>query len=165
MPKLTMIAAMDKNRVIGKDNDMPWSLPRDLAFFMKETLGHTVVSGRKNFEAMRGPLRGRRNIVLTRNKEYSKEGAEIVHSKEEVLSLIRGEEEVFIIGGEEIYRMFMQEADQLTLTLIDHEFEGDTYFPEVDSAIWEMTGSTPGITDENNPYRYEFTVWTRKSTS
>lgn len=166
MPRWNLIAAMDNNQVIGKDNDMPWSLPKDLAFFMKTTLGHPVVSGRKNFEAMNGPLKGRRNIVLTRNKDYQCEGAEVVHSKEEVVSMLNSElgseEDVYIIGGAEIYKMFMDEADKLILTLIDYEFEGDTYFPEIDRDIWEKTQSVPGITDEKNPYSYYFTVWTRK---
>ncbi|WP_010274120.1 dihydrofolate reductase [Paenibacillus senegalensis] len=162
MPRWTLIAAMDKNQLIGKDNDMPWSLPKDLAYFMRTTLGYPVVSGRKNFEAMKGPLRGRRNIVLTRNQDYKCEGAEVVHSKDEAITLLNSEEEVFIIGGAEIYKMFMPDADRLLLTLIDHEFEGDTYFPEIDHSVWEMTESVPGVTDEKNPYRYEFTVWARK---
>ncbi|MGN7380980.1 dihydrofolate reductase [Paenibacillus sp. SAFN-117] len=155
---VTMIAAMDRNRVIGLNNDIPWKLPRDQAFFKQTTMGHPVIMGRKNYESLGRPLSGRRNIVLTRKAEYTAEGCEMAHSPEQALRLAESEagQEVFIIGGEEIYRMFLPIADRLILTMIDHEFEGDTYFPEVDGEAWKLQSAVPGVTDERNPYRYCF---------
>ena len=127
---ISLIAAMGGNRVIGNNNSMPWRLPKDLAYFKKLTLGNTVVMGRKTFESIGKPLAGRKNIILTRDKGYTREGCLVVHSIEEALKEIKDEQESFIIGGGEIYSIFLPYANKLYITYIDHEFQGDTYFPE-----------------------------------
>lgn len=155
---------MDKNRVIGKNNDLPWRLPKEWQYVKKTTMGHSIILGRKNFESIGKALPGRRNIILTRDTTYSAQGCEIAHSVTDVLAMCRGEEEIFIFGGEEIYRLFLPYADKLYMTKIDHEFEGDTYFPEVDYTEWQEVSVEQGITDEANPYTYYFHVYTRVNT-
>lgn len=161
---ISMIAACARNRVIGVNNDLPWRLPKDLAYFMRTTLHHTIVMGRKNFESLPGPLKNRRNVIMTRDKNYvSPTGCEVVHSVEEVLEQYENsDEELFIIGGQQIYEAFLPHADRLYITWIDHHFEGDTYFPEIDPTLWEVTSMTPGETDENNPYPYSFYIYEKK---
>ncbi|MGO0059494.1 dihydrofolate reductase [Brevibacillus fluminis] len=159
--KLSMIVAFDKNRVIGKDNDIPWKLPRDQVYFREVTMGHPIIMGRKNHESIGRPLPGRRNIVLTRDKSYEATGCEIVHTAQEALALVGGEQEAFVIGGEEIYRLFLPLADKLYITTIDHEFEGDTHFPAYDPEAWKEVSAVEGVTDEENPYAYVFRVYER----
>lgn len=158
---ISLIFAMDRNRVIGKNNCMPWRIPEDLAYFKKKTLGSTVVMGRKTFESIGKPLKGRKNIILTRNKEYTKDGCQTVTSIEKVMEEIGDGEETFIIGGAEIYSMFLPYAEKLYITYIDHEFEGDTYFPEIDCEEWKIVSRIPGERNEKNPYDYYFDVYVR----
>lgn len=158
---VSMIVAIDKNRVIGKDNDIPWKLPKDQAYFRKVTMGHTIIMGRKNYESIGKPLDGRRNIVLTRDHNYTASGCDVVHSVEEALSLVKDEEEAFVIGGEEIYKLFFPYTKKLYITTIKHEFEGDTYFPAFDPAEWKEISAEKGVTDEKNPYEYDFHVYER----
>ncbi|MFY9177159.1 MAG: dihydrofolate reductase [Caldicoprobacterales bacterium] len=162
---ISLIVAMDRNRLIGNNNRMPWRLPKDLAYFRQLTLGHTVVMGRKTFESIGKPLDGRKNIILTRNKEYFKEGCIIAHSIDEVFRDIRNESECFIIGGAEIYSAFLPYAEKLYITYIDHEFEGDTYFPQINNKEWEMVSRISGKRDYKNPYDYYFKVYKRKKGS
>lgn len=159
-----MIVAMGRDNVIGKNNKMPWNLPADLKYFKDVTMGHPVVCGRKTLESMGGPLKGRRNIILTRNKGYKpNDGCEVVHSVDKVLQLFtRSKEEVFIIGGAEIYKMFLPYANKLYVTIIDQEFEGDTFFPKISEAEWTQVSVKEGLTDQNNPYHYQFRVFERK---
>jgi dihydrofolate reductase len=158
---ISFIVAMDNNRVIGKNNDLPWRLPKEWQYVKKTTMGHSIILGRKNFESIGKALPGRRNIILTRDTSYSAQGCEVAHSVAEVLAMCRGEEEIFIFGGEEIYRLFLPYADKLYMTKIDHEFDGDTCFPEVDYSEWDEISVEQGITDEANPYSYYFHVYTR----
>ncbi|NLN41191.1 MAG: type 3 dihydrofolate reductase [Clostridiales bacterium] len=160
---ISIIVAMDRNRVIGKNNRMPWKLPADLAYFRKVTLGHTVVMGRKTFESIGKPLEGRKNIILTRNEEYAKEGCLVVHSLEEALKMIQDEKECFIIGGAKIYSAFLPYAQKLYITYIDHEFEGDTYFPEINYDQWRMVSRIPGPQNEKIPFDYYFEVYERNN--
>jgi dihydrofolate reductase len=157
----SMIAAMDENRVIGKDNDLPWRLPRDWAYVQKITMGKTIVLGRKNFESIGKALPGRKNIVLTRKRDFSPQNCLIVHSIDEVLQTCRGDEEVFIFGGEEIYSQFMPMVTKLYLTKIHHAFEGDTYFPEINEGDWKEISRVKGIKDKQNPYTYYFHQYIR----
>ncbi|WP_416731755.1 dihydrofolate reductase [Fictibacillus sp. JL2B1089] len=157
----SMIAAMDENRVIGKDNDLPWRLPRDWQYVQKITMGKTIVLGRKNFESIGKALPGRKNVVLTRKRDYSPENCLIVHSIDEVLQTCRGDEEVFIFGGEEIYMQFMPMTTKLYLTKIHHAFEGDTYFPEINERDWKEISRVKGIKDKQNPYTYYFHQYIR----
>lgn len=155
---IALIACMDRNRLIGQGNKLPWHLPAELKFFKATTMGHTVVMGRKTFESIGKPLPGRHNIVLTRDKSYQAEGVEIVYSLEDVL---KREEDMFIIGGAHIYEQFMPHADKLYITRIEAEFAGDAYFPEIDSS-WQLVKSEPGVTDEQNPYPYSFNTYEKK---
>jgi dihydrofolate reductase len=157
---ISMIAAMDKNRVIGMDNDIPWKLPRDQAYFRKITLDHTIIMGRKNYESMGKPLDRRKNVILSRSVDAI-EGCEVFKSIDQVLSIYGEEDELFIIGGEEIYKQFLPYANRLYITLIDHEFEGDTYFPLINKDLWEVASVTNGETDKDNPYNYTFYVYER----
>lgn len=160
----SIIVAMDKNRVIGKDNKLPWRLPRELQYVKQVTMGHALIIGRKNFESIGRALPGRRNIILTRDQSYHMEGCETSHSVEEVFQLCKEEEEIFIFGGAEIYKLFLPYTDKIYMTKIDHEFEGDTYFPEINlEEEWIEISSQPGITDEKNPYKYHYYIYERKN--
>ncbi|MCK6474754.1 MAG: dihydrofolate reductase [Planctomycetes bacterium] len=127
-----LIAAMAENRVIGRDNKLPWHLPDDLQHFKRLTTGHPVVMGRKTFISVGKPLPKRENVILTRNKEFSAPGIVVCHSAEDVAARYPGETEVFICGGEEIYRLFLDRADRIYLTVIHQSFDGDACFPEFD---------------------------------
>jgi len=159
---ISFIVAMDQNRVIGRNNRLPWHLPADLAFVKKTTWGHPVLMGRKTYESIGRPLPGRTNVIFTRNRDYRAEGCEIVHTVEEAIAKFDGEgKELFILGGAEIYRLFLPIADRIYATEIAHEFEGDTFFPEIDPEIWREVSRQKGIRDEKNPYDYDFVVYER----
>jgi dihydrofolate reductase len=158
---ISLILAMDKNRLIGKNNDLPWHLPADLKYFKEVTSGHTVIMGRKTFESIGKPLPNRTNVILTTRADFQPEGCLVFHSVEQALSAIDKEEEAFVIGGAEIYKQFIPLADKIYITVIDHPFEGDAYFPDLDESEWRMVKAEQGIKDEKNPYDYFFTVWER----
>ncbi len=159
---ITLIWAQDQNRLIGKDNDMPWKLPADMAYFKQQTQHKTIVMGRKTWESFGSkPLPNRRNIVLTRDPEFTADGGEIVHTPEQALELTNNEDEVMIIGGSQIYKLFLAHADRLLVTQIEHEFEGNTFFPEVNWSEWKLESSTQGLQDEKNVYDYRFEQYVR----
>ncbi|MFK4435705.1 dihydrofolate reductase [Paenibacillus sp. RC73] len=158
---ISMIWAMAQNGVIGRDNSLPWRLPRDMTFFKEQTIGKTVLMGRKTWESFGGKsLPIRRNVILTRDQSYLAEGAEVIHSLEAGLQLA-AQGELMIIGGAEIYSLFWTHADRLIVTRIDENFEGDTTFPELDWNGWNVVSETPGVKDERNPYDYRFVVYER----
>lgn len=162
---LSIIAAVDKNRLIGNRGKIPWELPADLKYFKETTMGAPVIMGRKTFESIGFPLPGRKNIILTKNENYSAEGCKVVHSRREVLnSFLENDKEAFIIGGAEIYRLFLPYSKKLYLTIIEDEFSGDTYFPEVDWKNWEKISEKKGTTDSKNLYSYSYHVYRRKNT-
>lgn len=153
---ITMIWAQASNGVIGKNNDLPWRLPRDMAYFKQQTQHKTVVMGRKTWESFGSkPLPNRRNIIITRSQDFTATGAEIVYSVVEAIELV-DQEELVVIGGSTIYKEFLERADRLLVTKIDHDFAGDTYFPKVDWSQWKQVGNTQGIRDEKNDYDYCF---------
>lgn len=157
---ISYLVAMDRNRVIGKDNDLPWSLPADLAYFKKKTTGHTIVMGRKTYESIGRPLPNRKNVILTRDKNYSVANCTVIHSIEEALSLMRQEnDEYFVIGGSDLFIQFLPYVERMYITLLDEEFEGDTFFPNVDMSEWKLISKEKGKKDENNHYDYEFLVY------
>jgi dihydrofolate reductase len=131
---VTIVVAVGSGGVIGADGRMPWHLPEDLRHFRALTLGHTVVMGRRTFESIGRPLDGRRNIVLTRQPEWHHEGVETARSLEEALAL---SDDVFVIGGGEVYREAMPLADRIYLTRVEGTWVGDTFFPTIDPAAWE----------------------------
>ncbi len=159
---ISLIVAMDKNRVIGKNNDLPWRLPKEWQYVKRITMGHPIILGRKNFESIGRALPERRNIVLTRDTGFTFKGCEIAHSIEEVFELCKNEKEVFIFGGEQIYEMFLPYVEKMYITKIQFEFEGDTFFPEVKFDEWKEVSVEKGNTDEKNPYIYYFHVFQRK---
>ncbi len=161
---LSIIAAMDQNQLIGKQGKIPWSLSADLKYFKKTTMGAPIIMGRKTFESIGSPLPGRKNIILTRNKDYKAEGCEVVHSKDKILDeFLQKKEEAFIIGGAEIYKQFLAYCDNLYLTIIEDQFSGDTYFPEIDWEKWDKISEQKGTTDSNNPYSYSYHIYQRKN--
>ena len=152
-----MIAAMANNRVIGLDNKMPWHLPGDLQHFKKVTSGKPVIMGRKTFESIGRPLPGRRNIIITRNKDYHASGIETVTTPEAALELVYDVAEVMIIGGGNIYQQFLAQAQRLYLTFIDLDVEGDTQFPDYKSvANWQIEDEMLMTPDDKNKYSYKF---------
>ncbi|MFD2212472.1 DfrD/DfrG/DfrK family trimethoprim-resistant dihydrofolate reductase [Metabacillus endolithicus] len=159
--KVSLIVAMDQNRVIGYKNDIPWRIPRDWEYVKNVTKGHAIILGRKNFESIGRALPHRRNIILTRDKDFSFEGCEIVHSIEEVFELCKQENEVFIFGGEQIYKLFLPYVENMYITKIHHSFEGDTFFPEVNEKDWKEVSVEKGIKNDQNPYTYYFQVYER----
>jgi dihydrofolate reductase len=161
---ISLLVAMDANRLIGKDNQLPWHLPQDLAYFKKTTLNHKIVMGRKTFESIGRPLPGRENIIVTRDQNYSQEECLVLHSIEDIIELSdQSDEEIFVIGGAEIFQQILPYSDRLYITHIYHEFDGDTFFPETKEEEWEMVKSEKGIRDEKNPYDYEFVVYEKKA--
>ena len=162
--KISMIAAMAHDRVIGKDNQMPWHLPADLAHFKRVTLGKPVLMGRKTFESIGRPLPGRRNLVLSRNPGYQAEGIEVVDSVEAALALLVSSavEELMVIGGGHLYAEMLPSADRLSLTQIDLAVEGDTRFPAFDDGQWQRIDCESHPADEKNPHPYSFETWLRR---
>lgn len=160
---LSFIFAMDKNRVIGKNNDLPWRLPEDLKFFKRVTMGHPIVMGRKTHESIGRALPGRENIIVTRDNNYKAEGCTVIHSVSEVERIGKeSEEEVFVIGGSELFKATFDAADRLYITYIEEEFEGDTFFPEFDEKEWKLLSKDKGLKDEKNIYDYFFMIYERK---
>lgn len=159
---ISFIVAMDENRVIGKDNQLPWRLPEDLKFFKRVTMGHPIAMGRKTHESIGRILPGRENIVITRQKDYQIEGCTVVSSIEDFVKYSKKQgDEIFVIGGAEIFNETFDYSDRLYITLIYEEFAGDTFFPEFDVNKWELMSSEKGIKDEKNPYDYEFRIYER----
>lgn len=164
MPKLTLVVAIAKNRVIGRDNQLPWHLPEDLQHFKAVTLGHPVLMGRKTWESLPPrfrPLPGRRNIVVTRQAGYAASGAEVVQSIPAALALAGAEEEVCVIGGAEIFAATLPQADTLEVTEVDLEPAGDTWFPEFSPAEWRETAREAHV--GQNGVGYAFVTYKRIS--
>ena len=181
--RLSIIAAMSQNRVIGRDTGLPWHLPADWAHFKKLTMGHCLLMGRKTLESIGRPLPGRTTVVVTRQRDYAPPGAppgaprrparappgvppsvRLAHSLEEALAMTTGDE-VFIAGGAEIYRQTLPRVERLYLTLVQATLEGDTYFPEFDAADWQLASQEHYPADAKNPYPYSFLVYERKNWS
>lgn len=135
--KVSMIVAMDPDRVIGLDNNMPWHISEDLKYFKRVTLGAPVLMGRKTHESIGRPLPGRQNLILTRNRDYTAEGCEVVHDLDSALERAAEHPELMIIGGSELYRLFLERADCIYLTRVHARYEGDTWFPELNNAEWD----------------------------
>jgi dihydrofolate reductase len=163
---LSAIVAIDKNRVIGKDDDIPWYLPADLKYFKRRTLNHHIIMGRKTFESIGRPLPKRTNIVVTRNPFFVASSCLVAGSLQEAIDLARnnGEDEAFIIGGGTIYEQAMPLIDRLYLTEVDTAVEnGEVFFPAVDPVVWSEVSSEAHQPDEKNPHAYTFKVLERKA--
>lgn len=163
-PSLTMIVAMDKQGAIGRNNQLLCHLPADLRYFKQKTVGNTIVMGRRTFESLpNGALPNRTNIVLTANRDYRAEGAFVLHSAQEVLSMLSSAQELFVIGGGQLYSLFMSYANKLYVTQIDHAFDdADTFFPSIDSREWQLIAREEHAADEKNRYPYAFCTYVRR---
>ncbi len=166
--KITLIAAVASNGVIGRDGGLPWHLPADLRRFKEVTRGHQVVMGRRTFESLPGPLPKRRNIVVTRQSVYSARGIDIAHSLDEAIAMAESaatssDETLFILGGAVLYAAALPIADRLVLTMVDAEVSGDTRFPEFDEAEWREVSSEAHAADDENDYAFTVRVLERVS--
>lgn len=159
---VSSIVAISENNAIGKDNQLLWRLPADLKHFKEITTGHPVIMGRKTYESVGRPLPNRRNILITRNTALQIEGVEVVNTLEQALALCEGTEEVFIVGGAEIYKMAMPVTDQIFLTVVKGVFDADTFFPVLDPEVWKETEAVSFEPDEKNAYGYTFSTLIRK---
>ncbi len=162
--KLILIAAVANNNVIGGDNKLLWNLPADLKHFKNLTMGHTLIMGRKTFESIGKALPGRRTIIVTRQSDYEAQGCEIVSDLKEAICKVREESEVFVAGGGEIYRQVMglHYARRIYLTRVYANFEGDSFFPNIDTEKWELVDREDFEPDEKNPYPYAFLTYKRR---
>jgi dihydrofolate reductase len=152
---VSIVVAISENHVIGKDNKLLWHLPNDLKHFKDITTGHTIIMGRKTYESVGKPLPRRRNIIITR-QAISIDGCEVVDSIEAALALCKDEPEVFIVGGAEIYRLLLHLTNRIYLTIIHKEFEGDSFFPEIDKQEWREVSREDHQPDEKNLLPYSF---------
>ncbi len=161
---ISFIVAASSNHVIGKNNQLLWSLPNDMKFFKNTTWAMPVLMGRKTFESLGKPLPGRLNIVITRQHGWQPAGATMVHSLQEAITVAEKADykEAFIIGGGEIFTEAMPVADKIYLTRVDAELEGDAFFPVIDTKEWKMESETDFPSDEKHVYAYHFQVWKRK---
>jgi dihydrofolate reductase len=159
---ITMIAALAENRAIGVKNQLPWHLPLDMQRFRAVTKGHTVVMGRKTFESIvasvGGPLPGRRNVVLTRSSDFAYEGVSVIHEPKEVLDM---DEDVDVIGGAQIYELFLGLADRLDLTEVHTTVDGDAFFPEFDPYDWKEVSREQHTADADHAYDFDFVLYER----
>lgn len=162
MTRLSLIAAMDENRLIGADNQLPWHLPADLALFKRITMGRPIVMGRKTFESIGRPLPGRRNIVITRDSSFRAPGCEISHGIEAALAGCGADDEVMLIGGASLYQQTLALASCMYITRIHHRFSGDTWFPEFTADSWNIEEKQDFAADENNPYPFSFIKYVRE---
>lgn len=162
---ISLISAVAQNGVIGRDNDLPWHLPDDFAFFKRKTSHHPIIMGRKSLEALGKPLKNRTNIVITRNQDFSAEGVVVVHTLEDALNQAKAvnQEEIFVIGGAEIYAMALPVATTLYLTEIHKAYEGDAYFPSFDKADWQEVSRHAHPADERHEAAFDFVEYERKS--
>lgn len=161
---LSLIAAVGKNNELGKKNSLLWNLPADMKHFRDTTRGHTVIMGQKTFDSIGNPLPNRRNIVVTRNDSFKRDGVEVSNSLDNIIeSFKNSKEEIFVIGGGEIYRQTIEKADKLYLTHVDGIFpDTDTFFPSINETVWQKTKSVLFKKDEANKYDLEFAEYERK---
>ena len=154
--EIILIAAACENNVLGKDNQLIWHISEDLKRFKRFTEGHSIIMGRKTFESMPRALPKRKNIILTRNENYEAENAFVAHTIKEALDLTGDDPTPFIIGGGEIYKLFLSHADSIELTRVHGNFEADTFFPEIDYKNWELVEEEKHLSSENQPYDYSY---------
>jgi dihydrofolate reductase len=159
--KLSIIVAMAKNRVIGADNKIPWRLSGDLKMFKQITTGHHLIMGRKTWESIGRLLPGRTTVIVTRQKNYPAPGALVADSLDTAIAACGNNDEIFVIGGAQLYAAALPRADRIYLTLVDAEIAGDTRMPEFDPTQWRLQRSEAHTADEQNQYHYLFTIYER----
>ena len=161
-PVLSIVAAVARNGVIGRDNALPWRLPADLKHFKAITMGKPVIMGRKTWESIGRPLPGRRNIVVTRNPSFAAPGAELAGSLDAALALVDGCDEVCVIGGAQLYREALSRADKMYLTFVEADVHGDARFPDLSGGGWVEVSSESHPADAANPHPYRFALFERR---
>lgn len=161
---ISFVWAEDKNHIIGKDGKLPWVLPNDMKRFKNVTTSHPIVMGRKTFESFpNGPLPNRLNIVLSRNKDYKlPDSVVLITDKKQLKEYVDPSDEVMVIGGSSIFKIFEDEVDRLYLTRIDHEFDGDTVMPNIDYEKFDLVEKKEGVMDDRNIYPYTFETYQKK---
>lgn len=161
--RVSLIAALARNRAIGRDNRMPWRLPEDLKRFKRLTMGHAVIMGRKTFESIGSPLPGRTNIVITRSSDWSRSGCLPVHSLEAALAAVAESQDAFVIGGAQIYALALPLAQRLYMTEIERDFEGDAFFPEFDRSQWREIARERRVSEGADTFDYAFVEYERSA--
>ena len=149
--KITLVAAISSNNVIGKENSLPWNIPEDLKRFKQMTSGHTILMGRKTFDSIGRPLPNRQNIVMTKDENFEREGIKVINDFDEALELIKkSNEDVFVIGGSKIYELFEPVANSLAITRILKDFEGDAFFPDINWDLWQIEKEEKFFDEKSN---------------
>lgn len=161
--RISLIAAVARNGVIGRDNDLPWRLSTDLQYFKKITSGHAIILGRKNYESIGRPLPNRTNIIITRDKDYTEQGCLVAHSLEQAIALAGNDNEIFIIGGAQIYALAMDSISRMYITEVKVDVEGDVIFPDYDNSQWREISRESHHADEKNEYDFDFVIYEKGS--
>lgn len=161
MPEVTLIAAAGENNELGKEKDLVWHLPDDFKRFKQLTSGHYIIMGRKTFETFPKLLPNRTHVIITRKKDYSPEGAIVVHSIQEALKVSKNDSRPFVIGGGEIYKLSLPKADRIELTRVHGSFDADTFFPEFDEEHWKLVSSEFHPKDEKHNYSFTYLTYDR----
>lgn len=159
---LTIIAAIANNNALGKDNQLIWHLPADLKRFKKLTTGHHIIMGRKTFESIGKPLPNRTTIIITRNKNYTQEGCLVANSLEQAIKMVKKDDSPYIIGGAQIYKKAIKIADKLDITFVNHDFDADVFFPEIDLNVWKEVSKESFEPDKKNKYKYSFVSFKKR---
>ena len=159
--EITLIAAASENNALGKDNQLIWHISEDLKRFKNLTQGHAIIMGRKTFESMPKALPRRKNIILSRNKNYKAIDAWVANSLEEALELTGEDSQPFVIGGGEIYQLFIKRASKIELTRVHHSFEADAFFPEIDTREWKLIFEEKKLSTIEQPYKYSYLTYKR----
>jgi len=162
-PRLTLIVARARNGVIGANGGLPWRLPEDLAFFKRTTMGHPIVMGRKTWESIGRPLPGRRSVVVTRDRAFTAAGAEVVHSLDEAIARCSDADEIFVIGGAQLYAEALPRADRLLLTEIDADIDGDTFLPAPAAGDWTEASRERHRPNDARAFAFDFVDYRRRS--
>jgi len=161
--KISLIWAMDKHRLIGRENALPWKLPADMAWFKKNTMGKPILMGRKTYESIGRPLPGRVNLILSRQSDLTIDGCKVVSSLAKAKAEVPDADEIMVMGGAEIYALLIDQADCLYITEIDAVFEGDAWFPAFDRQSWQIISQDSHQPDDKNRYPHIFTILERKA--
>jgi len=159
---IIMIAAAAENNALGKNNDLVWHLPNDFKRFKALTSGHHIIMGRKTFESFPKPLPNRTHIIISQQKDYAPEGCIVVNSMEQAIAACPKDQDIFIIGGGEIYKLGIRFADKIELTLVHHTFEADAFFPTIDEEEWVLNQSEFQSKDDKHQYDYTYNTYVRK---
>lgn len=159
---VSIVVAMDRNRLIGNNNQLPWQLPADLIHFKKLTMGKPIIMGRKTYESIGRPLPGRDNIVLTRTATFQAEGVFVTNSLQQALEHVASTEEAMIIGGSAVYELALPSADRLYITYVEDSYQGDAWFPEIDTDQWDIISTERHAADQENHSDLHFVTYQRK---